>query len=164
MARRRCIHENIYEDARFIELPDQAKTLYTYYNLKADDDGLLNSSLVIMRMCNIDKQYHQMLIDKGFIYEFESGVIVIIHWWLHNNLQKDRYHETIYEEEKARLVLDGKRYRIDGYDICLQDDNILITEHNETKIKELNKKKKNKNNIFENKAEISNDEFLKKFR
>ena len=48
----------------------------------------------------------KLLIAKRFVLIFESGVVVIKHWRIHNLIQKDRYKETKYLEEKSTLVLD----------------------------------------------------------
>ena len=41
----------------------------------------------------------KILIAKQYVIPFESGVIVIKHWRLNNYLQKDRYTQTIYQQE-----------------------------------------------------------------
>ena len=42
---------------------------------------------------------------KNFIIRFESGVIVIKHWRMHNTLRKDRYTPTSFQEELKSLGL-----------------------------------------------------------
>ena len=54
---------------------------------------------------------------KKFIIVFDSGVIVIKHWRMHNYIQNDRYKETNYKEEKSTLVLDENK----AYTQCIQD-------------------------------------------
>jgi hypothetical protein len=46
---------------------------------------------------------------KRFILTFDSGIVVIKHWKIHNYIQNDRFKETTYLEEKATLTLDGKK-------------------------------------------------------
>ncbi len=42
---------------------------------------------------------------------FESGVVVIKHWLIHNTIRMDRYHETQYLDEKSTLkIKDNKSY------------------------------------------------------
>jgi hypothetical protein len=59
----------------------------------------------------------KILIMKRFILTFDSGIVVIKHWKIHNYIQNDRFKETTYLEEKATLTLDGKR----AYTECIQD-------------------------------------------
>jgi hypothetical protein len=55
----------------------------------------------------------KLLIAKSFIIPFESGVVVIKHWKIHNYIRKDTYNETPYKEEKALLELDeNNAYRL----------------------------------------------------
>jgi hypothetical protein len=48
----------------------------------------------------------RVLIAKLFIISFESGVVVIRHWHVHNYIAKDRYTETKCKAEKAMLTCD----------------------------------------------------------
>jgi hypothetical protein len=53
----------------------------------------------------------KLLLAKRFLIGFESGVLVIKHWRMHNTLRKDRYNPTQYQEEYAMLdVKDNKAY------------------------------------------------------
>ena len=47
----------------------------------------------------------RVLVMKRFILPFDSGVVVIKHWKIHNYIRNDRYKETVYQEEKALLEL-----------------------------------------------------------
>lgn len=75
----------------------------------ADDDGFVNSPKSVMRQAGASEDDLKILFAKRFILGFESGVIVIKHWKIHNLIQKDRYKETTYLEEKAQLMVDDKR-------------------------------------------------------
>jgi hypothetical protein len=74
----------------------------------ADDDGFVNSPKGIMRQCGSSEDDLKILFAKKFLISFESGVIVIKHWRINNYLQKDRYKETVYTEERELLDLDEK--------------------------------------------------------
>ncbi len=47
----------------------------------------------------------KLLLLKRFVLPFESGIIVIKHWRMHNLLRKDRYKPTEYVDEKSMLYL-----------------------------------------------------------
>ncbi len=42
---------------------------------------------------------------KGFVIAFDSGVVAIRHWKMHNYIRSDRYKPTIYEAERAMLYV-----------------------------------------------------------
>jgi hypothetical protein len=71
--------------------------------MRADDDGFNNGFKRIMKISNTSEDDLKILIAKRFIIPFETGVIVIKHWRMHNYLRNDRYKPTAYQEEKARL-------------------------------------------------------------
>ena len=106
MADRRMFSKQIIDSDAFIDLPVGAKLLYYDLGMRADDDGFVNSPRKIMRISGASQEDFDSLVEKKFILEFESGVIAIKHWYIHNNIRKDRYHETNYKEEKAQLSFD----------------------------------------------------------
>ena len=93
----------------FLDMPPTTRCLYFLMAMLADDDGFLNSPKSVMRQAGASEDDLKILLAKRYILGFESGVIVIKHWKIHNLIQKDRYKETTYLEEKAQLVLDGKK-------------------------------------------------------
>lgn len=120
--------KKITESDAFLEMPLSTQCLYFHLNMYADDDGFVNNPKRVMRVIGSNDDDLKILIAKNFILVFESGVIVIKHWRMHNTLQNDRYHPTDYQEEYAQLGLkDNKSYT------WKQNGNILETEHNITK-------------------------------
>jgi hypothetical protein len=73
--------------------------------MNADDDGFSNKIRQAMFNAHADQNDFEMLVNKRFIIPFDSGVIVIKHWRMHNYIRNDRYHETSYVEEKSQLLL-----------------------------------------------------------
>ena len=92
----------------FLDMPLGARCLYMTMGMLADDDGFVNNPKSIMRQSGATTDDLKILIEKKFIIPFESGVIVIKHWRINNYLQKDRYQETKYIEEKSQLQIDEK--------------------------------------------------------
>jgi hypothetical protein len=90
----------------------------------ADDDGFVNNPKSIMRQTGASTDDLNLLIAKRFILTFESGIIVIKHWKIHNYIAKDRYKETKYLEEKNSLSIDSKG----AYTECIQDVYKLDTQ------------------------------------
>jgi hypothetical protein len=103
IAERRMFAKTIIDSDAFIDLPLSTQALYFHLSMRADDDGFINNPKKIMRMIGAGDDELKMLFLKKFIIGFESGVLVIKHWKIHNYIQKDRYKETVYLEEKSRL-------------------------------------------------------------
>src|SRR5699024_3459691 len=82
----------------------------------------------IKRMIGASDDDLKLLIAKQFLIPFETGIVVIRDWKIHNYIQKDRYSETFYQHEKAQLeTLENKQYqRMDTE--CIQDVSSLDTQ------------------------------------
>lgn len=104
MGERRMFAKTIVLSDAFLDMPMSARCLYFTLGMMADDDGFVNSPRSIMRQCGSSDDDMKLLIAKRFVIIFESGVIVIKHWRLHNYIQKDRYKPTQYVEEKSKLI------------------------------------------------------------
>ena len=126
MAERRMFSKTIINSDLFLDLPSSAQNLYFHLSLNADDEGFVNSPKKIMKYVNSQTEDIELLIENGFVNKFDSGIVVIIHWNLHNYIQKDRFKATIYQKEKQQLVLVGKKYVMK--DECTQFVSILETQ------------------------------------
>ena len=124
MAERRMFAKTIVTSDAFLDMPLSARCLYFTLGMFADDDGFVNNPKSIMRQVGACADDLNLLIAKRFTLAFDSGVIVIKHWRIHNYIQKDRYKETKYIEEKATLMLDEKG----AYTECIQDVYSLDTQ------------------------------------
>lgn len=105
MAERRMFTVKITEADEFTSLPPTTQCLYFHLCMSADDDGFSNKIRNSMFAAHADNNDLELLVNKRFVIPFESGVVVIKHWRMHNLIRTDRYHETDYLEEKARLLL-----------------------------------------------------------
>ena len=113
--------KTIIDSDAFLDMPPSSQVLYFHLAMRADDDGFINNPKTIMRMVGAKDDDIKLLIAKRFIIPFDSGVVVIKHWRIHNYIQKDRYTETKYIEEKNQLIINEKN----GYSlkqISLLDD------------------------------------------
>ncbi len=106
MAERRMFAKTIVLSDAFLDLPMSARCLYFTLGMLADDDGFVNAPRSIMRQCGASDDDMKLLLAKKFALLFDSGVIVIKHWRINNYLQKDRYKDTKYLEERAQLMQD----------------------------------------------------------
>lgn len=106
MAEKRMFSSNVIDSDAFLDMSPTARLLYYDMGMRADDDGFIDSPKKIMRIIGASDSDLKELIDNGFVLRFDSGVIVIRHWYVNNRVRRDTYHETIYTEEKSRLLLE----------------------------------------------------------
>ena len=106
MANKRMFSNTITDSDAFISMPLSSQALYFHYGMKADDEGFVGNPMGIARMISSSADDYKLLKAKGFIIEFESGVIVITHWKQNNYLQNDRVKPTLYKAERSLLVQD----------------------------------------------------------
>lgn len=124
MAEKRMFAKTIIDSDAFIDMPVSARLLYYDLGMRADDDGFINSPKKIQRMTGCSDDDLKLLIAKKFIIPFESGVVVIKHWRLHNYIASDRYKETVYLKEKSLLsIKDNKVYVLESV-----EEQPLLTE------------------------------------
>jgi hypothetical protein len=97
--------DKVVESDAFTDMPLSAQALYFHFNMEADDDGFVNNPKRICRSLGASEDDLKILIGKRFLLSFESGIIAIKHWRMHNLLRKDRYTETQYKDEKNMLIL-----------------------------------------------------------
>lgn len=107
MAERRMFTQKIIDSDAFMDMPLSAQALYLHLNMRADDDGFVNNPKKIQRMIGASVDDLKILLMKRFIIGFDSGVIVIKHWRMANALRKDRYTPTAFQEELAKLEIEG---------------------------------------------------------
>ncbi|MBD5464074.1 MAG: DNA replication protein [Lachnospiraceae bacterium] len=150
MAEKRMFAKQIIDSDAFLDMPLSTQALYFHLSMRADDDGFVDNPKKIQRMIGASTDDLKLLIAKRYVLTFESGVIVIKHWRMHNTIQKDRYKETVYLEEKSHLVIKGnKSYtekdRILGDSVVLETKCFQNGNNMETQIR-LDKNRLDKNN------------------
>lgn len=134
MAERRMFTQKIVDSDAFLDMPLSTQALYFHLNMRADDDGFVNNPKKIQRMVGASEDDLRLLLAKRFILGFESGIVVIKHWRMHNLLRKDRYNPTQYVEEMASLALnDNGSYTENHLDNRLATtrqplDNLMATQ------------------------------------
>ena len=127
MAERRMIAKTIIDSDAFIDMSPGARLLYYDLCTRADDEGFINSPKKIIRMTDSKEEYLTELADKKFIIVFDSGIVCIKHWLIHNYIPRDRFHETKYKEERAMLLLDENKAYSLTHGTCIQD----VYEHDD---------------------------------
>ena len=142
MAERRMFTKKITNSDAFIDMPLSTQALYFHLNMEADDDGFNSSPKKIQRMIGASDDDLKLLFAKNFVIPFESGVVVIKHWKLHNYIQNDRYKETVYLEEKK--LLETKKNKV----YTLMDTNCIQNGYTGKDRLELGKSSIEEDNIY----------------
>lgn len=106
MAQKRMFSLLVVDTDKFLDMSASAQALYFHLGMHGDDDGFVASPKKIARAAGCNDDDLRLLASKGFIIPFESGVIVITDWNINNTLKNDRYHETVYQDERAKISLD----------------------------------------------------------
>ena len=104
MAERRMLTKTVINSDKFIDMPLTSQALYVHLLMNGDDDGFISNPRRIQRAIGASDDDMRILMAKKYILAFETGVMVISHWRLHNYIQKDRYKPTVYQEERSRLL------------------------------------------------------------
>ena len=111
MAKKRMFNVDIVGSDAFLDLPHTAQALYFQLGMRADDDGFVGNPKTIQRIAGAKASDLELLVKKRFLLQFPSGVVVIKHWKINNQIQKDRYTPTVYTEEYQSLYIkDNKAY------------------------------------------------------
>jgi len=174
MAERRMFAKTIIDSDAFLDMPLSSQALYFHLSMRADDEGFINNPRKVQRMVGASDDDLKLLIAKNFIIPFESGIVVIKHWKIHNYIQSDRFKATVYTEEKSHLIeKENKAYTLDtecihnGYTLETQVsigkdsiDKVSIDKSNTDKPKTQDKPAKHAHGEYK-KVYLTNEEFCK---
>lgn len=106
MADRRMFSKTIIDSDDFLNMPLSTQCLYFHLAMRADDEGFLNNPKKIQRMIGATEDDFRVLFSKQYVIPFESGIVVIRHWKIHNYIRSDRFKNTIYQDEAEQLTID----------------------------------------------------------
>lgn len=152
--------KTIIDSDAFLDMPLSTQALYFHLSMRADDEGFINNPRKIQRMIGASDDDLKLLIAKNFIIPFESGVVVIKHWKIHNYIRGDRLHSTKYTDEKSMLeTKENGAYTITS-DICQSTDS-QMSGTLDTEVR-LGKVSIGKNNIYSVHFEKAWGVYLKK--
>ena len=103
-----------------LKITNQGKLLYFYIMSNADDKGFCDNVDEITVVLNsmeqsglLEKSYDialKELLDKGYLYSFsdkyDNHVYLVRHWFLHNQIPKDRTTDSNYEKYLTKVFMD----------------------------------------------------------
>lgn len=95
---------DVVDTDKFLDMPVSTQALYFQLGMRADDDGFVASPKRITQMVGCASDDLKILITKGFVIPFDSGVCLIRDWLTNNYIRPDRYKPTMREQEKQTYL------------------------------------------------------------
>ena len=160
---RRMFSNAIVESDVFLDMPLSTQALYFHLVMNADDEGFVGNPKRVQRLIGASDDDMKILLAKRYALTFDSGIIVIKHWYVHNYIPKDRYHNTTYIEEKNTLMLDSKKAYTERQKnildtTCIQNDiQPVYNLDTEIKLNEIKRNEIKEENMKEEKSHTHND-------
>lgn len=115
MAKRRMFSLDVVDTDTFLDMPASTQALYFHLGMRADDDGFVASPRKITTMVNCSNDDLKLLLSKGFIIPFDSGVCLVRDWKINNNIRTDRYKPTQYLTERNTVeTTENGAYTLSG--------------------------------------------------
>lgn len=127
MSQRRMFSPDIVSSEEFLTMPVSSRELYFQLGMNADDDGFVQPGL-IMKLTGSTNDDLKVLLAKRFLLSFQSGVVVIKHWLIHNMIRADRYKTTRFQEEKNMLIIKENKAYTEENKLGCQNDNQLAPQ------------------------------------
>ena len=123
-AQKRMFDKDVISLDNFLDLPMDAKALYFLLGMEADDEGFVSPKRVV-RLYGGTEDSIKILIMKGFLIPFNTGVVVITDWRRNNWLDKRRVKPTIYTDEKSSITFNELTEKYE----CLADAKQMLREY-----------------------------------
>ena len=132
MAERRMFSKSVIGSARFLRMPPSSRLLYYDLGMAADDDGVVEA-FSVMRMTGAVEDDLKVLVSKGFITVLNEDLVAYIEDWSKNNqIRKDRYQPSIYQNLLVQIGAVNQLETVgqpDGNQRLTQDKGTLSIEH-----------------------------------
>ena len=105
MASGRMFSREFVDGDLFAFLTIKGQCLYFHLAMSADDEGYVSSARRIMRSLNLNDEVLSELKANGLVYEFSSGVCLMMHWHRNNQISPTKRKPTTFVNEKAQVRL-----------------------------------------------------------
>lgn len=112
MRKQRMVCADIVESGAFTALPPRAQALYVHMMMFADDDGVVDNQALPMLSCKANAKDLDALLNARFVLR-AGRVLVIKHWWVHNQLKRDRHHWTRWVDDMEAIYVRPDRVYTD---------------------------------------------------
>lgn len=134
MANRRMFSLDVVDTDQFLDMPATSQNLYFHLGMRADDDGFVSSPKKITKLVNCGNDDLNVLLARGFVIQFDDGIVVIRHWKRNNYIQRDRYKRTVYQKQLQGLIENDGVYELET--TCIHDVDNLETQVKLGKVRE----------------------------
>lgn len=112
MAQKRMFSKDVTNSDIFLDMPLSSQCLYFHLWMNADDDWFVQPRSIV-RLIQAKDDDLKILVAKWFCIVFADSVVVITHRKQNNQIQKDRYKATVYQEHlKVLWLLPNKEYKL----------------------------------------------------
>ena len=108
MANRRLMSKSVLYSDSFSTLSADAAKLYIYMILESDDDGFIGHMRQVVMIAEVKEEALEELINKGFVIRFKSGVCVVVHWRIHNIIDRTGYTPTEFKIERSQVYVNDE--------------------------------------------------------
>lgn len=134
MAERRMFSKRHMSSAKVIKLPVSSRDYYTYLNLFADDDGIVEAYNV-MKITGATEDDLRVLVMKGLVVVLNEDLVAyIVDWREQNKLRADRKIDSIYKDLLLKVVPEAKllesKERSDRKSKCNEKEIIVTNDEN----------------------------------
>lgn len=106
MAERRMFARSVIDSDLFMDMPAQCQALYFHLAMQADDEGFINAPRRVLRMVGAGEAELQQLVERELVLVFDSGILAIRHWCIHNKIRADRRKGTVCSRERELVAVD----------------------------------------------------------
>ena len=122
MAERRMISKSLLMSNKFLKLNNDEKTLFLYLVTFADDDGIVERSMMIDAPLQVSDSNYKSLEQQGLIISYDDQIKVITDWNRMQSIRKDIYNGTTHIEVRSTLYLESDY----SYTQSRNDDGVFI--------------------------------------
>jgi hypothetical protein len=135
MAQKRMFDRSIVDTDHFMDMPMSSKALYFLLGMDADDEGFV-SARKVMKIHGGTEDDLNILLAKGYVIRFPSGVVVVTHWKKNNWLDTRRIRRTEYSKERSQLLTHNGNYVLSNGLASVEESRIEENSSSSNKIQE----------------------------
>lgn len=110
MANKRMIAKEMLESDDFTSMSANARLLYVYMVVYADDDGIVDNPKNIVRMAQAVEGDIKQLIENELVIPLGNKLLIVRDWLRFNKVQPSRYKPSVYAEAIESICVINGRY------------------------------------------------------
>lgn len=126
MANGRMLTKGLLMNNRYLTVSNDSKALFQYLVVFADDDGIVERSMMFDAPLNVGDSNYKELEDQGLIISYDNQIKVVTDWNALQTIRKDIYQTSEHVEVKHTLYLKTDF----SYSTNKDDDHVMISLDN----------------------------------